>query len=121
MNKLKILVQKRKAQKTGRDYKSYRTILADGSYIDVKFNEDGVDTKKLPDTTFIIYVDPINMNEKAKMRDGAVIMSQKTEKPIKELWIQKIERFGDQSEIDASNAEYRKAKAAELAEKYPQA
>ena len=121
MNKLKILVQKRKAQKTGREYNAYRTIKADGSYIDVKFNSKNIDTAKLPEQTFIIYVDPIDMNEKAKTRDGAVIVSQKTEKPIKELWISKIDHFADQKEVDASNEEYRKAHAAEIAEVYPQA
>ena len=121
MNRLKILVKKRKAQKTSREYFAYRTILADGSYIDVKFNSQKIDVAKLPERTFIIYVDPINMNEKTKMRDGQPIMSSKTEKPIKELWISEIDHFADQTEIDKDNEEYRRVHADELAAKYPQA
>lgn len=121
MNKLKIIVKTAKSQKTGHEFFKYSTIKADGSYIDVKFNSKNIETTKLPDKTFIIYVNPDNMNEKTKTRDGQPIVSDKTGKAIKELWISAIDHFADQKEVDADNAEYRKAKSAQVSEEYPQA
>ena len=120
MNKLKIIVKKAKSQKTGHEFNKYSTIKADGSYIDVKFNSKNIETNKLPEKTFIIYVDAANMNEKTKQRDGNPIVSEKTGKAIKELWISAIDHFADQKEVDADNAEYKKAKSAQMAEEYPQ-
>lgn len=121
MNKLKILVKTKKSQKTGHEYQAYTTIKADGSYIDVKFNSQNIDVKKLPDKTFIIYVKPEDMNEKTKTRDNQPIVSENTGKAIKELWISSIDHFADQKEIDADNAEYRKARSEKIAEEYPMA
>ena len=121
MNRLKVIVKTAKSQKTGHEFFKYSTIKADGSYIDVKFNSKNIDTSKLPEKTFIIYVDPAEMNEKTKVRDGSPIVSEKTGKAIKELWISTIDHFADQKEVDADNEAYRKTKSAELADQYPQA
>ena len=121
MNKLKIIVKTAKSQKTGHEFFKYSTIKADGSYIDVKFNSKNIKVNELPSKTFIIYVDASEMNEKTKTRDGAVIVSEKTGKAIKELWISAIDHFADQKEVDADNAAYKKQKSAEIAEEYPQA
>ena len=121
MRRLKIIVNKRKAQKTGKEYFAYKTIKSDGSYIDCKFNSQNIDPKTLPEKTFIIYVDADAMNEKAKLRDGQPIVSEKTGKVIKELWISEIDHFADQAEIDKDNAEYRKAHSEKIAEEYPEA
>ena len=121
MLKLKIIVSKKKSQKTGHEFMAYKTIKADGSYIDVKFNSKEIDVNKLPESTFIIHVEPTDCNEKTKLRDGAAIVSEKTGKAIKELWISKITSFGDQAEIDAANEEYKKQRAAALEENYPNA
>ena len=121
MNKLKIIVKTAKSQKTGHEFFKYSTIKADGTYIDVKFNSKNIDISKLPDKTFIIYVDADNMNEKTKVKDGQPVISTKTEKAIKELWISAIDHFADQKEVDADNAEYKKIKSAQIAEEYPQA
>ena len=121
MNKLKIIVKTAKSNKTGHEFFKYSTIKADGSYIDVKFNSKGVDLSKLPEKTFIIYVKPEDMNEKTKQRDGQPIVSEKTGKAIKELWIAAIDHFADQKEVDADNEAYKKARSAKVAEEYPQA
>ena len=121
MRKLKIIVNKRKAQKTGREYTAYKTIKADGSYIDCKFNSQKIDPKSLPETTFIIYVEADAMNEKTKVRDGQPIVSEKTGKVIKELWISEIDHFASKEELDKDNAEYRKAHSEKIAEEYPEA
>lgn len=121
MNKLKILVKKAKSQSTGKEYFKYSTQNNDGRYIDVKFNSNNIDLKKLPEKTFIIYVKPEDMNLKNKIRDGAVVMSQKTESPIQELWISKIDHQADQAEVDAEIAEYRAKKSVEVAAQFPQA
>ena len=121
MNKLKIIVKTAKSNKTGHEFFKYSTIRSDGSYIDVKFNSKGVDLSKLPDKTFIIYVNPEDMNEKTKTRDNQPIVSEKTGKAIKELWISAIDHFADQKEVDADNAAYRKEKSAQLADAYPKA
>lgn len=121
MNRLKILVNKRKAQKTGKEYFAYKTIKADGSYIDCKFNSQKIDLKTIPDKTFIIYVQPDAINEKTKMRDGNPVVSEKTGNVIKELWISEIDHFADQEEIDKDNAEYRKEHSDKIAAAYPQA
>ena len=121
MNKLKILVKTKKSQKTGHEYQAYSTIKSDGSFIDVKFNSDGVDTKKLPTKTFIIYVNAEDLNEKIKQRDGAPIYSEKKDAFVKELWISKIDHFADDKEVEESNAAYRKEKSQKIAEEYPEA
>lgn len=121
MNRLKIIVKTAKSQKTGHEFFKYSTIKADGSYIDVKFNSKNIKVSELPSKTFIIYVDPAEMNEKNKTRDGAVIVSDKTGKAIKELWISTIDHFADQKEVDADNEQYRKERSAQLADEYPQA
>lgn len=121
MIRLKVLVKKAKGQKTGREYFKYTTIKADGSYIDVKFNSKNIDPKTLPEKTFIIYVNEIDINEKTKLRDGQPIISEKTEKAIKELWVSDIDHFADQAEIDADTAKYRAEHASKIAAEYPQA
>ena len=121
MNKLKILVKTGKSTKTGHEFFKYSTIKSDGSYVDVKFNSKGVDVHKLPEHTFIIYVKPEDMNEKTKTRDNQPIISEKTGKAIKELWIAAIDHFADQAEVDADNAAYKKERAAKLAGEYPKA
>lgn len=121
MNRLKIIVKQAKSKKTGHEYNVYSTIKADGSYIDVKFNSKNIDITKIPSKTFIIYVDAAEMNEKTKMRDGAPIVSEKTGRAVKELWISAIDHFADQKEVDKDNEDYRKKKSAEIADEYPQA
>ena len=121
MKRLKIIVKQAKSKKTGHEYSVYSTIKADGSYIDVKFNSKKIDIKKIPEKTFIIYVDSAEMNEKTKVRDGAPIVSEKTGKAVKELWISAIDHFADQKEVDKDNEEYRKIKSAQIADEYPEA
>lgn len=121
MNKLKILVKKAKSQSTGKEYFKYSTQNNDGRYIDVKFNSNNIDLKKLPEKTFIIYVKPEDVNLKNKVRDGAVVMSQKYEKPVQELWISAIDHFADQAEVDAEIAAYRAKRSAEVSAQFPQA
>ena len=121
MRRLKIIVNKRKAQKTGKEYFAYKTIKSDGSYIDCKFNSQNIDPKSLPEKTFIIYVKPEAMNEKTKMRDNQPIVSEKTGNVIKELWVSEIDHYASQEELDKDNAEYRKAHSEKIAEEYPEA
>lgn len=121
MNKLKILVKKAKSQSTGKEYFKYSTQNNDGRYIDVKFNSNNIDLKKLPEKTFIIYVKPEDLNLKNKVRKGEVVFSQKYESPVQELWISAIDHFADQAEVEAEIAEYRAKKSAESAAQFPQA
>lgn len=122
MNKLKILVKRAKAQKTGKEYFKYSTQNNDGKYIDVKFNSNNIDLKKLPEKTFIIYVDPAEMNLKVKLKaDGTPVVSQKTGDAVKILWISKIDHQADQAEVEAEIAKYRAEHAEKIAQEFPQA
>lgn len=122
MNKLKILVKRAKAQKTGKEYFKYSTQNNDGKYIDVKFNSNNIDLKKLPEKTFIIYVDPAEMNLKVKLNaDGTPVVSQKTGDAVKILWISKIDHQADQAEVEAEIAKYRAEHAEKIAQEFPQA
>ncbi len=122
MNKLKILVKRAKAQKTGKEYFKYSTQNNDGKYIDVKFNSNNVDLKKLPEKTFIIYVEPAEMNLKVKLKDdNTPVVSQRTGEAVKILWISKIDHFADDAEVEAEIAKYRAEHAEKIAQEFPQA
>lgn len=122
MNKLKILVKRAKAQKTGKEYFKYSTQNNDGKYIDVKFNSNNVDLKKLPEKTFIIYVEPAEMNLKVKLKDdNTPVVSQRTGEAVKILWISKIDHFADEAEVEAEIAKYRAEHAEKIAQEFPQA